>query len=487
MSVQEVLGEKASLFKTGEPPKPKQYTHVQVERSERGVITLPVGMPFDAAITWLKKMKEDEETVIRFKREYNAHPHDGAVALHEVLKMLFGWTEMHWPTFMTVKTGVNEQLSIPWGQFSLPGIGGVVATSQIGGKEDAETHKWIPLQFQLTAEIRKGDKEKVELIGQLVQDWLNEKSIYRGKAITVNRDFIDLSKTDPNDLIFGPEVAAQLEMSIFTPLEQTELCVQAGIPLKRGVLLYGPYGCGKSLCCTVTAIKAVRNGWTFLVGRPEDSLPQLLAFAQQYEPCCIFMEDLDAAISGEERTSKVNEILNTVDSVVSKGRRLMMVLTTNHLEKISSAMLRPGRLDAIIEISFPDRVATERLMRRYGRDLIPVAEDLGEAIELCVEHRFIPATIRELVERSKLMAISRERRADVLITGKDVLYAAGMLVTQQKLINRKQGKAAPVPLRDLMVVGSRMGKNGQGPDVVVETPDEETDEETTEESENEDE
>lgn len=116
----------------------------------------------------------------------------------------------------------------------------------------------------------------------------------------------------------------------------------------------------------------------------------------------IFAEDIDRAAN--ERNEATNDLLNIMDGVLSKNSQIMVVMTTNHIERINQAMLRPGRLDAVITLLPPDKAAAERLLRIYGNGLIDAKENLDRvAGELAGN---IPALIREVVERSKLAAIS---------------------------------------------------------------------------------
>jgi transitional endoplasmic reticulum ATPase len=68
--------------------------------------------------------------------------------------------------------------------------------------------------------------------------------------------------------------------------------------------------------------------------------------------------------------------LNEIDGVESKGKELITILTSNHAENINQAMLRPGRLDAVLSIQAPDAFAAEKLIRLYARGLILERESL---------------------------------------------------------------------------------------------------------------
>jgi transitional endoplasmic reticulum ATPase len=141
---------------------------------------------------------------------------------------------------------------------------------------------------------------------------------------------------------------------------------------------------------------------------------------------------LDRDTSGD-RDAALDAILNVVDGIGSKGKEIMVVVTSNSVESINRAMLRPGRLDAIITIRPPDAEAAERLMRLYGRGLIATDESLTEAgIALAGQ---IPAVIREAVERAKLYAISRHQSME--LHDEDLVRAANGMKHHLDLLRGK--------------------------------------------------
>jgi transitional endoplasmic reticulum ATPase len=413
----------ASLFEVKKKEPEKRYTHVNLERHQKGNIILPDRMPIAKAISWLKKMERDEQTLVNFYREFDFHPDDGAVGLAAVLKEVFGWQELKaersffgdiLPTMVQIKTGVHTHITVPWGRMALPGVEGFIQTSvKVEDREEMEREYGEEAdctpKFVIRGEIWKRDTQKCEVICDLLEEYVKKNSIFRGSAFTSKRDFIDLGNTNTDDLIFGPTTLAQIETSIFTPITKTEAVRAAKIPLKRGVLLEGPYGTGKTLTAYVTAKHAVQHDWTFILVHGKDSLNKALQFAKQYEPAVVFMEDIDSGVGGQERTDRINSVLNTIDGIITKSSELMVILTTNHVERINKAMLRPGRLDAIVHVGPPEPEAIERLILKYGAGLVDKDADLKPVVAAC--EGMIPATIREVVERSKLFAISRTGQA----------------------------------------------------------------------------
>jgi len=410
-------------------------TDLAVDRTGSKIV-LPEGMSFAMAIECLERKKAEDETLVAIFEEVDAFPLDGAYALMKVLQKMYGWASAvptpgffgreQPPVMVNLEIDFKVNTQVIWGGFAIPGIEGSLQTGT--------SNKNGRFIFAITGKVKQKHKYEVEMIAKKVREYVAENSVYRGKAIRLRTDedgdfdateppeFLDLTKVNENELVFSLEVTEQVQTNLFTPITRTEYCREFGVPLRRGILLSGPYVTGKTLTAYVTAKKCLENGWTFIYLDRVSGLPQALHFARQYAPAVIFAEDVDRITSGV-RDEKVDDVLNNIDGVDSKGHEIITILTTNHIENISRAMLRPGRLDAVINVNPPDTIAAEKLMRLYARGLIKGSEDLTEAANELAGT--IPAFIREAVERSKLYAISHLGNGETLqLTGKDLAIAA---------------------------------------------------------------
>jgi len=114
----------------------------------------------------------------------------------------------------------------------------------------------------------------------------------------------------------------------------------------------------------------------------------------------------------------------------------MVVLTSNNANAIYQGMVRPGRIDAVIEVERPDPSAVQGLIRLYARDLLDPAEDLADVGELL--NGQIPSVVQEVVERSKLAALRRtERGGTVRLSGPALAESARTMAKQVALLERK--------------------------------------------------
>lgn len=413
---------------------------------------IPEGIKIDEAIELLQRRKKYEEESCVLIEEVDAFVWDGALAFQKAMQEMFGWATAEpipglfgekLPQMMSVDVDIDKTVLVPWGEFSLPNIEGRVGT------ETKEKNGRII--FVAYAKILRKDEPRFRVLVEMTRKYAKEDSIYLGKAVKIRfRDedgdlrtipeikFIDVRHVQESQLIYSKEVMTAISTSLFTPVERSEECRKYGIPLKRGVLLSGPYGTGKTLACYVTAKKCLENGWTFLYCDHADELADMVKFAQSYQPAVVFCEDVDRVVSGE-RSIGMDDILNIIDGIESKSTEIMVVLTTNHVEKINQALLRPGRLDAVINVLPPDAEAVERLLRMYGKGLIPKNVDLTEVAQYLAGK--IPAVIRECIERSKLAALKLSTNGNLLLTGEAILDAATGMRNQLELLEPKNKEA----------------------------------------------
>lgn len=436
--------------------------HLQADVIREGArIILPEGMQISAAIDALRRRLEDEEQVVTVNERVECFPLDGAHALMKVLKDMFGWVHTTTeiietpfgkmkkpPQMITLETDFGVKTQVIWGQFEVPGVEGAFKTM-------IDTIDGRPM-FVIGGETKKKYQVTIKEIADRIREYAATFSIYKCKAIRLKTDedghldfgninevvrFLDVSKVKEEELTFSKEVTEQITTNLFTPIQKTDLCRQHKVPLKRTILLSGRYGTGKTLTAYVAAKMARENGWTFIYLDRVSGLKDALRFAKLYEPAVLFAEDIDDALKGN-RDQTMNDILNTIDGVDGKNSEILTILTTNYVEKIDKAMIRPGRIDALITTHPPDQEAAQKLMRLYARGLLKACEDLTEAgKELDGQ---IPATIREVVERSKLAALSRMQAGEELaLQGHDIAIAARGMKEHLRLLEDKAPDKSP--------------------------------------------
>lgn len=446
----------ATAAKTDEKEPPRK---IDVEfHGDKFVI--PQDMDYDEAIESLMRQRDEENTDVSVQEAVQAFPLDGAVAFQKALKEKYGWANLvptpgffgpQPPSMIGVEIAFGQTLQIPWGRCMVPKVTGFLAT---GWKED----NGMPI-FNLTATVKRRYEKTVAEIAKRIREIVAAESIYRGQAVKLNfRDndgerqssfsptfaprFIDLKKYANQQIVYAADTERMIETNLFNPVRYTDRCRKNGVPLKRGILLEGRYGTGKTLTAHRLAQICVENGWTFLYVEDVRDLDMAVAFAKLYQPCVLFAEDVDRTMPNGPRTPEIDKILNTLDGVESKHLEVMTVLTTNHVGGIHSGFLRPGRIDTVIPILAPDNGAMLRLVRHYGKtkDGQPIVEGTDEAIIEAVKglKGSNAAFVQEAVERAKLSAISNSDDK-MVIRPEDISVAVASMQTHIRMVCPEAG------------------------------------------------
>jgi transitional endoplasmic reticulum ATPase len=386
-------------------------------------------------------------------------PWDGALALQRVFKERFGWvpgktipgnifTPDQIPQTISVEVGYKQVEQVPWGRFGIPGVQGTLETGF--------RRKQGRVIFGITGIILRKDEWLVNQILDEVQGELNQGSIYLGQAIGIRFfdddgdemnvpevNFIDATIT-PDNLILSHDVEQIVETNLMTPIRRAADCELNDIQVKRGILLGGPYGTGKTLAAAVAAHEAVEHGVTYVYVQRADELAHAIKFARQYDDpaCVVFCEDIDRVMHGE-RNVEMNDLLNVIDGIDGKDSNIIVVLTTNFLDEINQAMLRPGRLDAVIEVLPPDAEAVQRLLRYYAGTSIEENTNLT-AIGAELQGN-IPAIIAEVVKRAKLAELRRIEPGERVhsISEESLMEAAKTMTRQLALLEEREVDTTP--------------------------------------------
>lgn len=396
-------------------------------------LIIPENMSISQAQRFLEKKLKELEKVTTFSNTFNYRPWDGAYSMWNVLKRTFGavahkdsiektmFGKMEAPPKMfSIPIGVNKREQVPWGRFELPFLPGVLFETE------GFAHREKGSLFHLTATGPKKYRFEIQGIFALIERELEANSMYRGKAFDGQDmpEFIDVHSVDRNRVVYSEEVMTQLEANIWAQLRHTGEFEKLGIPLKRAVLIHGPFGTGKTLAALLTGQEAIANGWTFIKARPgRDDLAAVLQTARLYEPSVVFYEDIDQIASSDD--GGIQKLLDDFDGIEAKGTRILCVLTTNYPEKIHKGMARPGRLDAMIEINELDQQGVERLVRTRIEDMLAEEIDWADVFEAAREYK--PAFVTEAADRTIRYLVAQNGTAD------------GMLVETHHLVSAMEG------------------------------------------------
>lgn len=206
--------------------------------------------------------------------------------------------------------------------------------------------------------------------------------------------FLEMPKVSWDDIGGQHELKQKLTEVVQLPLEASETFRTLGISAPKGVLLYGPPGCSKTL--TAKAL-ASESGLNFLavkgpeifnkyVGESERTIREIFRKARAAAPSIIFFDEIDALASSREESLTLaaqhvlTSLLNEIDGV-EELNGVVIVAATNRPTEIDAALLRPGRLDRHIYVAPPDKEARLHILnRKCGKFEIDNSEALFERL-----------------------------------------------------------------------------------------------------------
>ena len=211
----------------------------------------------------------------------------------------------------------------------------------------------------------------------------------------------------------------QVREMIELPLSHPELFDALGIDPPRGVLLYGPPGTGKTLLGraisnetssyvrTVSASDLLSNQH----GETEQRLKEVFEEAVENAPAVICIDELDAITASRDRGDVerrvVARLLSLLDGL-DEREQVVVVGTTNSIERVDSSLRRPGRFDREIEIGVPDAVGRREIFEIHTRG-VALDEDVDLDAYAESTHGFVGSDIENLIRESAMCALRRTR------------------------------------------------------------------------------
>jgi len=215
-------------------------------------------------------------------------------------------------------------------------------------------------------------------------------------------------------------VKRELQEVVQYPVEFPEKFEKFGMQPSKGVLFYGPPGCGKTLLAKAIANECQANFisikgpelLTMWFGESESNVRELFDKARGAAPCVLFFDELDSIArargssggdAGGAGDRVINQILTEMDGMGAK-KSVFIIGATNRPDIIDPAVLRPGRLDQLIYIPLPDEGSRTNILKSVTRKS-PVSEEVDFTYLARTLHGFSGADITEICQRAAKMAI----------------------------------------------------------------------------------
>src|SRR5215469_2692133 len=269
----------------------------------------------------------------------------------------------------------------------------------------------------VTIEVACHDAERGQAVVDDIRRLAVEKNVFRGHVVAFGGDvfghghsallsFLDRPGVGRDQVILPPEVLDGIERQVIGVARHAERLLASGQHLKRGVLLHGAPGTGKTH--TVRYLLSQLTGVTVVVlsGGALRLIAEACSVARTLQPSLIVVEDVD--LIAEEREFRMGQhpllfqLLNEMDGL-APDLDVTFLLTTNRADLLEPALAeRPGRVDHAALLPLPDADARRRLLRLYQGNL---DLDLSDPEMVITRTEGVTASfLKELLRRAALRA-----------------------------------------------------------------------------------
>ncbi|MDX6454087.1 MAG: hypothetical protein QOD48_194 [Gaiellaceae bacterium] len=349
-----------------------------------------------------------ESSVVGLQSPNRAHE---GVSFAQALQRQWGMLSVGVPEFSEISLGGGEVL--PCLDFGIYLISDRAERFAILVSKGAAHNRQIQQRVEVIAQTPSRASEVVAELRRLMR----ERNVYRGKVVRfeandqlggVTAVIQSLPRVAREQVVLDPSTLERIERHTFVFSEHREALLAAGRHLRRGLLLHGPPGTGKTH--TLSYLIGAAQGWTAILvsGWGFGMLESAVGLARELQPAIVVLEDVD--LVAEDRGVHQHrgqgpllfDLLNEMDGLENDAD-IVFALTTNRLDVLERALVeRPGRIDLAVEIPLPDADGRRRLIELYAQGLDFRVVDLTSTIADTAG--MSAAFIKELLRRSLLLA-----------------------------------------------------------------------------------
>ncbi len=214
---------------------------------------------------------------------------------------------------------------------------------------------------------------------------------YKEVTPTAMREvYIEVATVQWSDIGGLENVKQHLKEAVEWPMKQPEIFKRLGIKPPKGILIYGPPGCGKTLLARAVATESEANFisikgpevFSKWVGESEKAIREVFRKARMAAPAVIFFDEMDSLTpmrgggSGDSGVSErvISQLLTEMDGILAL-QDIVVIAATNRPNLIDPAVLRPGRFDRLIYVPEPDEKSRLQILKLYTANM-PLNKDV---------------------------------------------------------------------------------------------------------------
>jgi energy-coupling factor transporter ATP-binding protein EcfA2 len=312
----------------------------------------------------------------------------------------------------------------------------IFLTTGVNGPEywDGMEANRVPQQM-VNISIACGSRSVADRFFAEIEERRKRLSVYQGKVIDPVLQgglihaigFRALKRVSADDLVLPDAIKQLLHRAIVGFYNHKDLLENLGIDMKRGILLHGPPGTGKTSISLYLAGLLPRFTVCYVSGERLLYPREICRMARYLQPAMVVFEDIDLVASARDSNglaTVLGELMNQIDGC-EPADQVLFLMNTNSLKRLEGAVRnRPGRVDQIIEIPLPDRAARLQLIRYFARHLHLNLDEPDRVLQ--ATDRMTPAMLKEVVKRAAVSAIDRDgsNGKGVVVGESDLLLAA---------------------------------------------------------------
>lgn len=260
-------------------------------------------------------------------------------------------------------------------------------------------------------------------------DWVQARDRSNLQIRVIEGDDIPYTKDHSWEDLFLPEsIKNEVRGLVENFLASKDFYLENKIPWKRGILLYGKPGNGKTSIIRTIIAQYNFKPVTIVAGANDEAVREAFSYAEEQSPSLLYFEDLDSLL---EKSVDISSFLNLMDGISAKNG-LLVIATANEVKKLKTNITdRPSRFDRKFEIPLPNaEMAYIYLKRWFGTRI--TAKQCRELAKYAAKYEFSYAYLKELYISAMFEALAHNRK---IPTEKDVQSALNRLVKDKNLLN----------------------------------------------------